>query len=65
METFNTTGLTIYLDNETEVGLDSLKMNHVIGQGAFGLVRKAVITIGDKEEMVAVKMLRSKDKYIN
>lgn len=58
LQTF-TSELTICcLENETEVSLDSLAIADVIGQGAFGLVRKAVITIGEKEEMVAVKMLR-------
>lgn len=59
MQTLNT-DLTIYLDNETELSLDSLKIESVIGQGAFGLVRKAVITIAEAEQVVAVKMLRSK-----
>lgn len=53
------TNLTIYLDGETEVELEHLKIKQVIGQGAFGLVRQAMITIGEREEMVAVKMLRS------
>lgn len=60
LQTFST-DLTIYLEDETEVGMDNLTINHVIGQGAFGLVRHAVITIGEKKEMVAVKMLRSEE----
>lgn len=44
--------------------MDSLQISNVIGQGAFGLVRKAVITIGEKEELIAVKMLRSKERQI-
>lgn len=34
------TDLTMFLEDETRVGLESLKLNQVIGQGAFGLVRQ-------------------------
>lgn len=54
-----TSDFAIYLDDENELTVDSVKMQNILGQGAFGLVRKAIITMGDREETVAVKMLRS------
>lgn len=50
----------ISLEDDTEMAMDSLKIENVIGQGAFGLVRKAIIVNGENEETVAVKMLKSK-----
>lgn len=56
---------TIYLDNEEDLTVDRIKMENILGQGAFGLVRKAIITMGDREETVAVKMLRSNRLFYN
>lgn len=48
------------MDNDdNDLTIDSVQMQNIIGQGAFGLVHKAIITMGDREETVAVKMLRS------
>lgn len=56
MDTLN----SIYLTDRTQISMQNIRMQGVIGRGAFGLVRKAIIKVGDREQLVAVKMLRSK-----
>ena len=45
-----------------EIPRESLKIGDGLGSGAFGDVKKGYLTIGEKTEVCAVKMLKGKLK---
>jgi hypothetical protein len=51
-------------DAKWEILGENLVLGNVIGQGAFGIVRKGVLQEGDNWRDVAVKMLRGDYKHI-
>jgi hypothetical protein len=51
-------------DAKWEIPAENLVLGNVLGQGAFGIVRKGVLQEGDIWRDVAVKMLRGGYKYI-
>jgi len=48
----------LYFDAKWEIPTDNLVLGEVLGEGAFGIVRKGVLHTGEKRRDVAVKMLR-------
>jgi hypothetical protein len=47
-----------YFDAKWEIRTENLVLGDVLGEGAFGIVRKGVLQEGKKRRDVAVKMLR-------
>jgi len=48
----------MYVDAKWEIPTENLVLGEVLGEGAFGIVRKGVLHTGEKRREVAVKMLR-------
>jgi len=48
----------MYIDAKWEIPTENLVLGEVLGEGAFGIVRKGVLHTGEKRREVAVKMLR-------
>jgi hypothetical protein len=48
----------LYFDAKWEIPTDNLVLGEVLGEGAFGIVRKGMLHTGEKQRDVAVKMLR-------
>jgi hypothetical protein len=48
----------LYFDAKWEIPTENLVLGEVLGEGAFGIVRKGVLHTGEKRRDVAVKMLR-------
>lgn len=50
-------------DDEMEVERENITVLEALGEGAFGLVKKAIIVKEGKKHQVAVKMLKSIKYY--
>jgi len=48
----------VVTDARYEVPRSSISLGCILGEGAFGVVRKAVLTSGGKQHLVAVKTLK-------
>ena len=48
----------LHFDAKWEIPTEKLVLGEVLGEGAFGIVRKGVLHTGEKRRDVAVKMLR-------
>lgn len=51
-------GKSALWDPRFEVPRDNIMLCEILGEGAFGVVRKAVLTRGGRKEVVAVKALK-------
>jgi hypothetical protein len=47
-----------YFDAKWEIPTENLVLGDVLGEGAFGVVRKGTLQLGEKRKAVGVKMLK-------
>jgi hypothetical protein len=57
-ERYSSAECELYFDAKWEIPTENLIIGAVLGEGAFGIVRKGVLHTGEKRRDVAVKMLR-------
>lgn len=52
-------------DDTMEVERENITMLETLGEGAFGLVKKAIIIKDGEKHQVAIKMVKSEEKHIS
>lgn len=57
-ECSSSTECELYFDTKWEIPAENLILGDVLGEGAFGIVRKGMLHVDEKRRDVAVKMLR-------
>lgn len=57
---------SIFADDVMEIKRENVRILEVLGEGAFGLVKKGILTNSDGKEMeIAVKMLKDKPSLVD